>query len=366
MPAGPHQPRFASAPAAELCVLADDLTGACDAAVAFTGGPQPVRVLLESSALPAEPGGIWAVSTGTRDASPAEARAALSAWAARLVPRGELFKKIDSVFRGNTLLEIITTASLFPADLVVLAPAYPQLGRCMRDGILTVDGAPSLDVAAKLRTRGWQFSLLETDDISPELLQAATLSGPRAVLCDAAEPADLDRVVQAARTLGGRTLWIGSGGLAHALASHSATRTPQAPSELPVGEPIFFIGSDHPATLAQLDHLTHTASEARVIRVERGLTTPADIQAAISTSAPEQPSCLFLTGGDTAQLVCSALGIRSLRLQREFAPGVPLGRAEGGRYDGVAVLLKSGGFGTRELMLDVYRACVGKVEAGFR
>ncbi|GGH09012.1 hypothetical protein GCM10011586_26810 [Silvibacterium dinghuense] len=55
-------------------------------------------------------------------------------------------------------------------------------------------------------------------------------------------------------------------------------------------------------------------------------------------------------------LVCRALGIRSLRLLREFAPGVPMGIAEGGAFDGVRVMLKSGGFGERDLLQRVYES----------
>ena len=62
-----------------------------------------------------------------------------------------------------------------------------------------------------------------------------------------------------------------------------------------------------------------------------------------------------MTGGDTAHFVCRTLGIHALLLQREFAPGVPLAIAEGGPFDGVSVVLKSGGFGEPDLLCRLLR-----------
>ena len=73
--------------------------------------------------------------------------------------------------------------------------------------------------------------------------------------------------------------------------------------------------------------------------------------------------CLFMTGGDTALSVCEALGITALRLQREFVSGVPLCLAEGGRFDGVNVILKSGGFGDRDLLCRILDSFAGKDRA---
>ena len=66
--------------------------------------------------------------------------------------------------------------------------------------------------------------------------------------------------------------------------------------------------------------------------------------------APHHVSCLFMTGGDTAALVCRALGIESLDLEIELAPGLPQGTAAGGRFGGCTVVLKSGGFGESSIM----------------
>lgn len=57
-----------------------------------------------------------------------------------------------------------------------------------------------------------------------------------------------------------------------------------------------------------------------------------------------------MTGGETAAQICRVLGIKTLRLTHEIAPGIPAGVAEGGSFDGVPVILKSGGFGSPDLL----------------
>ncbi len=60
---------------------------------------------------------------------------------------------------------------------------------------------------------------------------------------------------------------------------------------------------------------------------------------------------LFPTGGDTALAVCQALGATRLRLGGEIEPGIPWGRLEDGRFPGLAVVTKAGGFGQAESLL---------------
>lgn len=364
--------------ARSIAIIADDLTGACDAAVAFTATRSLVRVEL-SARLPPQRG-VWAISTNTRDAEPGNCESVMSRVAAGLPSDSEVFKKIDSVFRGNTLTEIIAAARWFPADLVVLAPSYPELGRRLVNGVLQADNVPPAlngrPIAGELAALGCAAhpiaAGLSVGDIAAQM-HAALTSGCNIVLCDAIEQPHLDAVVTAARSLNRSTLWIGSGGLAHAL---SAKFTPSANLPRPAfstGTTLFFIGSDHPITAAQLDHLrseagipTHSDNPPpdpdRILPIACGTNTEADIRRMIEGTRPEDVACLFLTGGDTARLVCSALHIMSLRLIREFAPGVPLGLAEGGPFDGVPVMLKSGGFGSHDLLARVLDAFSARKE----
>lgn len=353
-----------------LTILADDLTGVCDAAVAFTHVCGPINVQINADNL-SDVQSVQASTTESRDVSPAEAEARVRSIVERLPPATQLFKKIDSVFRGNTVVEIAATLRSARYDLAILAPAYPSLGRTIRQGVLHIKDAVTdrtIPVAELLANAGCILTPIAAGSSVEELtasLHSFLLNNSRpAVLCDATNHDDLLRIVNAVRTLGKQVLWIGSGGLAHALASQLPPLKPESTFQPRTGHAVFFIGSPHPVTRAQVDQLqSATHSTDRLIPVMLGETTAAQIRHAVAPHSPAQIGCLFMTGGDTAHFVCRALGIKSLRLQREFAPGVPLAIAEGGPFDGVSVILKSGGFGEPDLLCRLLKICRSEVLA---
>jgi uncharacterized protein YgbK (DUF1537 family) len=62
---------------------------------------------------------------------------------------------------------------------------------------------------------------------------------------------------------------------------------------------------------------------------------------------------LVLSGGDTASLVCRALGVRRIELADEIVAGIPWGYLSGGAFDGWRVATKSGGFGAPHALIQV-------------
>src|SRR5664280_610275 len=88
------------------CLLvADDLTGACDAAVYLAvRGLRPATVLV-ARGTKAAGARMLALSTESRDLTPAGIRRALAAAAEFSADSALVFKKIDSTLRGNTGLE---------------------------------------------------------------------------------------------------------------------------------------------------------------------------------------------------------------------------------------------------------------------
>lgn len=129
---------------------------------------------------------------------------------------------------------------------------------------------------------------------------------------------------------------------------------------------MLFVGSDHSVTQKQLKNLRDRVAvqessvedfsgispECKLVllKITRGATTEEQIHHAVTHLVPHGIACCFMTGGDTAALVCRSLGLRSLELGGEFSPGLPQGVAIGGVLNEVPVVLKSGGFGTEDVL----------------
>jgi uncharacterized protein YgbK (DUF1537 family) len=350
---------------ARFSIIADDLTGACDSAVAFTRRGLRVEVLLEKGAhLPAD--GVWAISTESRDVAEDTAVQRVGHWRVEAGKTQEIFKKVDSVFRGNTFAEIREAVNCFPAELVVLSPAYPAMGRVVRGGVLFIEDASGnrqIDLREGLHRVGLNdFAVVSAGEQS---LRAAVEARKTLVLCDGESEQDLRRIVAAARGLGKKTLWVGSGGLANALAGELPAQHYQQECKAVEGVVLLFVGSDHAVTQRQVEALRSSAAvweasidqfsgveveyEFVVLNVPRAGVTENQIRYAVSC-LKQRVACCLMTGGDTAMLVCRALGMSSLVLTKEFAPGLPQGFAVGGMLDGVPVVLKSGGFGAIDVL----------------
>ena len=300
-------------------LVADDLTGACDAGVAFAPA---VVVLRESAKVTADDALIYSTHSRGEDETIAAARVA--ALMLDLPPAALIYKKIDSMLRGNVRAELeamLASSSSSGRRRALVCPAFPEQGRTVVNGIAEPAG---IDLVA--------------------LLQGLPVEIP-----GAASQEDLHRIAASAHPA--RDLLVGSAGLARALGRIPA-RVP-TPSEPGPGAPLFCVGSVHPVTLSQLDHVT--PAEAECWRIE--MASPDPVQLAKLRHRVEKLSAggLLLSGGDTALLVCRLLGAEGIRLEAEIEPGIPLGRLLGGVGDGLAVVTKSGGFGSPSTLTCVAR-----------
>lgn len=153
-------------PGLAVALVADDLTGALDAAAPFAGRGLGVTVHRSAASLPVPPeppgsgasgsdarpgtrkpspsGAVLAVSTSSRHLAPGAARTAveaaarrLRAWSPRLV-----YKKIDSTLRGPVPDEVAAAMEAFERRTAVVCPAFPAAGRVVRDGEVFVHGRP--------------------------------------------------------------------------------------------------------------------------------------------------------------------------------------------------------------------------------
>jgi D-threonate/D-erythronate kinase len=229
----------------QLAVIADDLTGAADAAIQFKRISAPILLVSHRhlSSLGLEyPGGTLAVDTDSRHLSPAEAaarvrRAGLSV--KELAPR-LVYKKIDSCLRGNIGAEVDALLDALGYEAAFIAPAFPAQGRTTLHDLHFVRGVPlaasdlardpvspikdsrlSKLIALQSRYPVGRIDVTEFDGGVGRLKEAADnlwRQGRRLVVFDAASQQHLDAIACLARDHFPRTLLTGSAGLALALA----------------------------------------------------------------------------------------------------------------------------------------------------
>ncbi|WP_234187523.1 four-carbon acid sugar kinase family protein [Shinella sp. NM-101] len=327
-----------------LRLIADDLTGALDSGCAFADADAPVRIAVPGQPLPA--GERVAVSTESRDMEEAQAVAAVAAAVHAFgaeSPDTLWFKKIDSVMRGHPFAETLAALEAGGFSACVFAPAYPEMGRITRDGRqYRVDGA------------GAPVS------VGPDFRQALGPLGPVLTIIDAERQETLRAHVARLRLAPAaeRTLWVGTGGLAAALAGA------RVPAPFPPLRCVI-VGTRHPVTRTQVERAIadSTVAEgpggeglARLLAPAFTAASAAETHALVRRHLPDvdlgaaDAASLLVTGGDTLSVVLEATGAEVLDCIGEAATGVPVSRIRGGRWDGVTILSKSGGFGDTDLL----------------
>ncbi|RKK03781.1 four-carbon acid sugar kinase family protein [Pseudoroseomonas wenyumeiae] len=397
-------------------ILADDLTGAADCAVAFARRGHAAAV-------------TWAENGGEADeavlAIDADSRRLIARDAAdrhaallrpRLRPGLALYKKIDSTLRGQPAAELAATLTTLeecrPPALAVVAPAFPDTGRTTEGGRIRLNGAPLEDSPLWAREHSYAnadlYAVLEGVGLPTALLPLAALRGGpeavaaamrhalsarcRALVCDSATTSDLETIARARGLLEFEPVWVGSGGLAAALASAEQPGQDPPLPRLPAarGGLLLVVGSLAEASRAAADHalaqgglrhfgippaLLHAgpvgwnvmareiaaAIAARedvlaMIEAEPGADLRQGAPLALALAELLQPAAsqaggLFATGGETARALLSRLGVQSIRLLEEVAPGVPFGLTRGARR--LPVVTKAGGFGDTEIIRHV-------------
>jgi uncharacterized protein YgbK (DUF1537 family) len=370
-------------------VLADDLTGAGDAGVQYAHAGLRTRTLAgEWGSTDLAGADVIVVNTASRALGAEEAYAHVRRAAEQVRAAGAEvhYKKIDSTLRGPLGAEIDAVLDASGATLAVVCPAYPANGRVLRRGTLLVEGTPVAQTAAgrdplapvqeshlpsllAAQTRrnvghierpggGQRTAHLR------EALQAQVDGGAGVVVCDAEDEADLEAIALAGAAHEGWLL-VGSAGLARPAARALAARS---------GRQVLLVcGSLHPAARRQMRRVQDVwGSQVAVLataedvdeRVGSTLAVELLAQEAHAWLLREAPQGLFLagiivTGGDTLFALLGALGARAVDLEREVAPGLPLGRIVGGPWAGTPLVSKAGGFGGEEILVDTVQVLKG-------
>ncbi len=344
-----------------LAIVADDLTGGLDATAPFAGRG---GVELSIRHLPSASVAAFAVDTETRDAASIAVERALHEVLPLLPNAGVALKKVDSLMRGNTCRELALCWQSGLFGSMVVAPAFPLEHRVTRAGCQLADGA-RIDIATGLAAHGVDVRRVP---------RGTTAAGEGVFLCDAESDADLAAVI-ALGNLAPPVLWCGSAGLARALAGEIA------PVELRGGCRLLVVGTRHPGTLRQVEHLRArhggivfairdaddidraldgvaaavVAHDRAALVFDIGGDTPAaaaELQMRAFERLPRRlaPELLVVTGGETLVRLCDAVGASRLAVKGEWVPGVGVAEFSDGHWNGTTVVGKSGGFGAPGLL----------------
>jgi len=228
-----------------ILIVADDLSGAADCAIAFAGARRRTVVTLETSGVMkagdvagADHVDVIAADTDTRRLSPQDAaRRTADTFDTLNAPGRRLYKKIDSTLRGNWAAEVAALQPL--AGLAIVAPAFPATGRTLQDARVLVHGEPlestdtwklenagrPANVLSMLEETGLQCGSIDVNtlrgdaNVLVDRIKATATEGTQALIVDAHSGDDLQRLARITAQLDHPLFWVGSGGLARELAS---------------------------------------------------------------------------------------------------------------------------------------------------
>ncbi len=228
-------------------IVADDLTGAADCAIAFAKSGIPSSVLFEGNEAVDIPGGAVAVDVASRALSAEQAaKAHADLLEQRFTKNTLLYKKLDSLMRGQPMAETAATVAalrkLGGPSFVIMAPAFPATGRTTVNGCVLVNGEPleATEVWARdhtypdgnlvenLRHAGVNTYSITLDVVRSGAEQvmaqvkASMDKGYNGVVCDAETLEDLAIIAQATYPLAEQVFFAGTGGLAVPLARMSS------------------------------------------------------------------------------------------------------------------------------------------------
>ena len=269
-------------------IIADDLTGANDTALQFflRGCKTQVSFGEEISIDENLNTEVFALSTETRNANETDAVERVKNAAENIFKKygfEYVYKKIDSVLRGNITAEIITLIDTLEYDAAVIFPAFPNEGRTTIGGYHLVKGIPlqrtevSRDPSCPvLESNIVNLIKNKLDDDKKQIVDLLSLDtvmkgagpilsklneliskGKKLIVADAVSTTDLEQIALAVSKSGYKILPCGSAGAAQALSQiwQPAETEENIIKELPDLPKLIVSGSATDLTASQIKKL---------------------------------------------------------------------------------------------------------------
>jgi uncharacterized protein YgbK (DUF1537 family) len=381
-------------------VIADDLTGAFDTGLEFWKKGLETVVLTSTNCLKRYSGqvDVAVVDTSSRLSSPRKARMKVAKVASNLKKHGAkyFYKKVDSTLRGNVGVEIEAVMDEIKVGTTIFTPALPEQGRTVVDGHLLVDGkrltetdfakdplTPAIESHVPTlikKSTNKKVGLVSLSSVRGNLVREILNlkeEGINIIVVDATTRKDLRRIAESLIKTGLATLSCGSAGLA---------------AELPVTlgfyypPPVIILsGSQNPVTrmqakkveetlepyvtklnaikLSSVSYLNKKMKETmEAIDDERDMIISLDKVKGLSEARIQKiltsfrsmvlriakygmKSGIIIIGGETTSQTCRSLGANAMMIEDEVDIGLACARIVNGKYKGMRIVTKAGGFG---------------------
>lgn len=390
-------------------IIADDFTGANDSGVQIAKQGITTHVILDAKGIQMD-GSSYVLDTESRNIHSNLAKEKVQAQLeyAKNFSFDYIIKKLDSTLRGNVAEELKVADEIFQPDLIVFAPAFPEIGRTTKNGIHMLHGIPihQTEIAQdpiKPVTVDYLPDIIKTQFTQPvyscslEELRSREVSSDKAhIYCfDIETREDLDILVSLVLKWNKRVLWAGSAGIAGSLLKQTAASLPVLAavgsiSDISREQVYECEKQNYPVISVDIgDILNGTSWESYAQKaidfLQQGrdvvITTAyrrSDYEKAIligqsnNNMTKEDVSRftqnilanmvlyigkhtslggLFLTGGDTAIGFIHLSGAFGSTVKQEITTGVPLMQINGGSFHGLPIVTKAGAFGTGDTII---------------
>jgi len=377
-------------------IIADDLTGALDAAGPFCDRGLRVATIVDSQSLSSKIDlskiDVLAVNSDSRHVSVVEATRRIETIARSLDVEQFNFviKKIDSTLRGNVVAETVFLASTFNRGLAIVAPAFPKQSRTVKKGYVHVAGVKlgETEFAADKLNPAPKESINDLFSDHPDVNEAVLGDSStdlfvspeclKVVAYDAEHDIELQLAVDAFHANVEASILVGSSGITSRFAQSLPSRS-VAQKDVSAESLLFVVGSRSERSELQVQGLVdrrvgsvahgtngefgalHLDSENVFVLVAGENSTevvPSSVVASrlASTAADVVRSRNFeavvVTGGDTALALLREMKVSVVEVLRNFVPGIPISRIS---FAGKQILLltKAGGFGDPDLFVRI-------------
>ena len=388
-------------------IIADDFTGANDTGVQLTKRNIETHVVLDGKSI-INKDISYVLDTESRALSEEEAYHRLKSQLKGIFNNhfDLVFKKIDSTIRGNITSELIAVDEEFKPDLIIFAPAFPDIGRVTKNGVHYVNGERITDTEfsrdplkpvkedniQKLLELGFEESIIHhsIDEVRNSKFEFAE---GRVHTFDAEDNQDLEKIATAAMNTGKKVLWVGSAGLANIILEVSKPFKPalaivgslsevsrkqikyaedrgvkvlkidmadilknktmekyvdQAIAILNRGEDLIITSSydkdDYEDTIKLSKELSMTKAEIS------GLVQDILGEISVKTINQTKISGIFVTGGDTAMGFLKISSSEGSQIIEEIMTGIPLMKLVGGNFNKYKMVSKAGAFGNEDAL----------------